>query len=68
MVRIQGRMKYASGKGYVKIDEKFKTKKEAERFLKFLAVGKKGGAEKGTKITEYRKPIRKRQMGFGFRF
>ena len=68
MVRVQGKGKYASGKGYYKIDEKFKTKKQADAFIRFLVVGKKGGAEKGTKITEYKKPKRVRQsFGFGFR-
>jgi len=66
MVRIQGRMKYANGKGYAKIDQHFKTKKEADSFLKFLSVGQKGGAEKGTKITEYRKPKRKSSSQGGF--
>lgn len=56
MVRVQGRMQYADKSGYAKIDEYFRTKKQADKFLKFLSVGKKGGAEKGTKITEYRKP------------
>lgn len=61
MVRVQGKIKYSRGRGYAKIDERFKTKREADRFLRFLDVGKKGGAEKGTRITEYRKPRRKRR-------
>lgn len=67
MVRVQGRMQYADKSGYYRIDEKFKTKKEADKFIKFLAVGKKGGAEKGTKVTSYRKPKRTRGLVGAFK-
>ena len=60
MVRIQGKMQYTDKSGYFKIDEHFRTKKEADKFLKFLEVGKKGGADKSTKITEYRKSKRRK--------
>lgn len=65
MVRVQGRIKHSTGKGSSKIDEYFRTKKEADRFVKFLSVGQKGGAEKGTKVTEYRKPAKRQGQNFG---
>jgi hypothetical protein len=61
MVRVQGKMKRTAkaGGGYFKIDENFRTKKEADRYVKILSVGERGGAAKGTGITEYRKPKRR---------
>lgn len=36
MVKVTGRMKYADGSGYYKVNENFKTKKEADKFVKFF--------------------------------
>ena len=60
MVRVQGKVKYAKQKGYFKVNQDFKTKKEADKFVKFI------GKEGKVKITEYRKPKQKVRGLFGY--
>jgi len=67
MVKVEGRVSYAKGSGRTgsfKVKQNFKTKKEADKFLKFMNTG--ASKKDKVKITEYRKPVKKKKTIVGF--
>lgn len=58
MVSVVGKIRYANKKGYMKVNENFKTEAQAKRFKRFLAPSKKLGEE--VKIVRLKKKTKKR--------